>query len=155
MKKYFFLFLATALGIAACTSNNTDQAASDSSAVDTTIASTGQQTCYAYVKDKDTAKLTLMTSGNIATGKLNYNLYEKDKNNGTFEGEFRGDTLVADYKFNSEGKESVRQLVFLKKGDQLVEGFSDVEEKNGKMIFTNIGSIKFEDAMVFNKVECY
>lgn len=155
MKKYLVLFFGIALSLSACTSNNSNQTANDSAAVDTTITNSSQQSCYAYIKDRDTAKLTMINSGTIATGKLSYNLYEKDKNNGVLEGELRGDTLVADYTFNSEGKKSVRQVVFLKKGDQLIEGFGDVQETNGKMVFKNMANVKFGEGMVFNKVECY
>ena len=82
-------------------------------------------------------------------------IFEKDKNNGIFEGELHGDTLIAEYTFTSEGKESIRQVAFLKKGNQLFEGFGDMEDKNGKMMFKNISTLKFGESMVFNKTDCY
>lgn len=139
----------------ACTSNGTNQTTSNSKALDTDIVAGTQQYCYSYIKDRDTAKITLMSSGPITTGELSYNLFEKDKNNGIFEGELHGDTLIAEYTFNSEGKESIRQVAFLKKGDQLLEGFGDVEEKNGKTMFKNTTNLKFGEALVFSKVDCY
>ena len=155
MKKYLFFLLGIALSITACNSSNSEETASDSAAVDTTIVPGSQQFCYAYIKDKDTAKITMMSSGEITTGELSYALFEKDKNKGIFEGELHGDTLIAEYTFNSEGKESVRQIAFLKKGDQLFEGFGDLEEKNGKMMFKNTANLKFGGSMVFNKIDCY
>jgi hypothetical protein len=112
------------------------------------------QYCYTYIKNKDTATLTMISSGPITTGELKYNLYEKDKNTGIFEGELRGDTLIAEYTFNSEGTESVRQVAFLKKGNQLIEGFGDVEEKNSKMMFKDTSKLTFGQSIVFNKVDC-
>ncbi|MFN0255525.1 hypothetical protein [Pedobacter ureilyticus] len=113
-----------------------------------------EQTCYSYIKGKDTAHLSLITTGVASTGELNYKWFEKDKNMGTIEGEMHGDTLFANYTFNSEGKQSVRQVAFLKKGNQLVEGFGDVEEKDGKVRFKDLSKLKFDDAMVFEKVAC-
>jgi hypothetical protein len=155
MRKYFFAIIALLSLFIACQSNNTDQTANDTATPDTTIVPATMQYCYQYIKDKDTAQLTLMSSGPITTGELSYNLFEKDKNKGIFEGELYGDTLIAEYTFNSEGKESVRQIAFLKKGDQLLEGYGDVEEKGGKMIFKNKGSLKFGEGLVFSKVECH
>lgn len=155
MKKYLVLLFAISLGLAACNSNNNEETANDSAAVDTTIVPGSKQFCYEYIKNKDTAKITMMSSGPITTGELSYSLFEKDKNKGIFEGELHGDTLIAEYTFNSEGKESIRQVAFLKKGDQLLEGFGDVEERNGKMMFKNIANLKFGEALVFDKTECH
>lgn len=113
-----------------------------------------EQTCYSYIKGKDTAHLTLITTGIASTGELSYVWFEKDRNTGSIEGELHGDTLVANYTFNSEGKQSVRQVVFLKKGNQLIEGFGDVEEKDGKVRFKDLSKLKFDDAMVFEKIAC-
>ncbi len=155
MKKILVLALGFAALFTACQSNNSEKTATDTAAPDTNIVPATTQTCYAYIKNRDTATLTMMSSGAITTGELKYNLFEKDKNNGIFEGELRGDTLIAEYTFNSEGKESVRQVAFLKKGDQLVEGFGDVEEKNGKMMFKDTSKLTFGESMVFNKVDCH
>jgi thioredoxin-related protein len=155
MKKLFISILSLVVLFTACQSNNSEKTATDTDAPDTNIVPASQQYCYKYIKDKDTATLTMMSSGTITTGELKYNLYEKDKNSGIFEGELKGDTLLAEYTFNSEGKESVRQVAFLKKGNQLVEGFGDVEEKNGKMLFKDKSKLTFGNSIVFNKVECY
>jgi hypothetical protein len=155
IKKSIFAILATVSLLTACQSNGSKTNGTDSAALDTNIVPASQQHCYSYIKNRDTATLTLMSSGSITTGELTYKLFEKDKNVGIFEGELHGDTLLADYTFNAEGKESVRQIAFLKKGDQFIEGFGDVEEKNGKTIFKNTATLKFGEAMVFNKVDCH
>lgn len=123
---------------------------------DTTVGKipVAEQMCYAYIKGKDTAQLTLITTGIVSTGELNYKWFEKDKNMGSIEGEMHGDTLVANYTFNSEGKQSVRQVVFLKKGSQLLEGFGDVEEKNGKTQFKDLKKLDFSNPIVFETVAC-
>jgi hypothetical protein len=155
MSKFLFILIGFGLALAACNSNSTEQANTDSAMTDSTTVSGPQQYCYNYIKDKDTAKITLMSSGVITTGELSYHLDGKDKNNGVFEGELHGDTLIAEYTFNSEGKESVRQVAFLKKGNQLFEGFGDQQEKNGKMMFTNTSKLTFGNSLVFSKIDCY
>lgn len=113
-----------------------------------------ERTCYAYIKGKDTAHLSLITTGVASTGELNYKWFEKDQNSGSVEGEMHGDTLVTNYTFNSEGRQSVRQVVFLKKGDQMVEGFGEVEEKEGKVRFKDLAKLKFDNSVVFEKIAC-
>jgi hypothetical protein len=155
MKKIALLLIGFAGLIFACQSNKTEQKENDTMALDTNVQAGTQQFCYSYIKDKDTATLKIMNSGTITTGELSYNLYEKDKNNGIVEGELHGDTLLAEYTFNSEGKESVRQVAFLKKGNQLLEGFGDVVEgKNGKMMFKDTSKLTFGQSIVFTKVDC-
>ena len=65
-----------------------------------------------------------------------------------------GDTLLADYTFQSEGTESVRQVAFLKKGDGFVEGYGDVEDQGGKMVFKNTAMLDFGSGTAFTKVPC-
>lgn len=113
-----------------------------------------EQACYTYVNGKDTADLTLITTGIVSTGELNYKWFEKDKNMGSIEGEMHGDTLIVNYTFNAEGQQSVRQVVFLKKGDQLLEGFGDVEERNGKTQFKDLKKLDFSKPIAFQKVAC-
>jgi hypothetical protein len=113
-----------------------------------------EQTCYTYTKNRDTASLMLMSSGPIVTGELKYQLFEKDRNNGIIKGEMRGDTLVADYTFGSEGAQSIRQVAFLKKDGKLLEGFGEVMEKDGKVIFKALSTLKFGNAIEFTKVNC-
>ncbi|SHN67044.1 hypothetical protein SAMN05444395_10462 [Flavobacterium fryxellicola] len=100
--------------------------------------------------------MQLMVKGNqVTSGKLSYNFYEKDKNEGTLIGVLKGDTLVADYTFMSKGISSVRQVVFLRKGNIYVEGYGDVVEvASGKVIFKDIKQLKFDGKSVLSKVDC-
>ncbi len=74
---------------------------------------------------------------------LTHNFYEKDKNTGTIQGELKGDTLIADYSFVSEGVSSVREVVFLKKGSELVEGYGDADQVDNKLVFKNRSTLNF------------
>ncbi|MBC7747549.1 MAG: hypothetical protein H7Z76_03040 [Methylotenera sp.] len=104
---------------------------------------------------KDTIVINLTIKGNqILSGKLIYNFYEKDKNEGTLIGELKGDTLLADYTFMSEGISSVRQVVFLKKGNTYIEGYGDVvEEASGKVIFKDRKQLKFDGKSILYRVK--
>jgi len=113
-----------------------------------------EQSCYTYIKGKDTAELTLITTGIVSTGELKYKWFEKDQNMGTIEGEMHGDTLIAAYTFNSEGQKSVRQVAFLKKDNQFLEGFGEVVEKDGQTRFKDLKKLDFSQPMVFEKVAC-
>ncbi len=113
-----------------------------------------EYSCYGYTSAKDTVNLHFQISGNIVTGDLAYNYFAKDKNTGTIQGNMKGDTLFAEYKFMSEGSESIREVVFLKKGNDFVEGYGDVEEKNGKMIFKNTSGLNFNNNLILKKVAC-
>ena len=65
-----------------------------------------------------------------------------------------GDTLLADYKFMSEGKLSTRQVIFLIQGDDAIEGYGNSEEKDGKMVFKNINEVVFGKGLILKKAEC-
>lgn len=149
MKFHYWLLILTVATFTACQNNTSTENAEESI---TSVVT--EQNCYAYIKNKDTATLTTMRSGHIVTGELRYQLFEKDSNAGSIKGEMRGDTLVADYTFKSEGKNSIRQVAFLQKDGKLAEGFGEVIEKDGKMVFKDLSRLKFGDAIEFSKITC-
>lgn len=108
--------------------------------------------CYSSIAKKDTVLLNAVVIGDSVKGSLGYKLYEKDQNNGSILGKMYGDTLKATYTFMSEGSESVREVVFLKKDSLFVEGYGDIKEEEGKTVFEK-NTIKF-DGIVLQKVPC-
>lgn len=155
MKFPILIFGTMATIFSACQSNKKADKSIDSAskAVVTSIKSTKE--CYSFVKDKDSAALSMDYSGTNVTGTLSYNLYEKDKNNGTIAGIIKGDTIIADYTFNAEGTKSVRQVAFIKRGGRLLEGFAEVEEIDGKVNFKDLKSLKFDSKnLAFDQVNC-
>ena len=111
-------------------------------------------TCYSYAKNSNKVSLQITIKGNKLTGDLTYNYFQKDKNAGKIDGEMRGDTLFADYHFKSEGLNSVREIVFLKMGNQLIEGYGRVLEKSGNMVFKDRTALNFENKMPLTKTRC-
>lgn len=110
--------------------------------------------CYVYVRHLDTIILKTTDVNGIVTGTLVYNLYQKDKYMGTIRGEMKGDLLIADYSFFSEGVKSVRQVAFKKHGKSFIEGYGDTEDINGKTAFKNTDSLNFKTSIVLGKVDC-
>lgn len=100
--------------------------------------------CYMAVSSSDTILMQVVVENNTAIGQLHYRYFEKDKSGGTIFGVMRGDTLVADYKFNSEGMESEREVAFIKRGDEFIEGYGEVVDKDGRKVFKSVSLLKFE-----------
>lgn len=111
--------------------------------------------CYQFVKNRDTISLNIQQMGKALSGDLSYNFYEKDKSHGKVSGKLIGDTLLMNYMFNAEGTSSIRQVAFLKKGNKLIEGYGDVEERNGSFVFKDIKGLNFNDeGTVLEKTDC-
>ena len=115
---------------------------------------TGDLKCYSYINNKDTVLLKTKYTGDSVTGTVVYNFFEKDKNTGTIQGQINDDLLIADYTFISEGMSSVRQVAFKKSGNNFIEGYGDIEDINGKIVFKNIDSLNFNHSMVLKEVDC-
>lgn len=149
----------TCLGLWICLSCNNSSSRMDNSTIpstaDTVVKATIQLiACYERSNGQDTVRLQFENSNGSITGKLFYKLYQKDVNDGTITGTMEGDTLIARYRFGSEGKISERQVAFLKNGNQLIEGFGPVKEENGQFVFTNTDSLKFDTAYSLKPVPC-
>jgi len=80
--------------------------------------------CYLYASENDTISLNIEKLEEDISGSLVYMLHEKDINRGEISGTMKGDTLFADYEYMSEGKNSVRPVMFLKRDNQFIEGFT-------------------------------
>src|SRR5438045_2408635 len=109
--------------------------------------------CYEKANGKDTVFLSVFGSSKIITGALNYHYNEKDNNNGTIRGIMHGDTLIADYIFMSEGKATVREVVFLKQDDNFIEGYGETADEHGKTVFKDRNAISFS-GLPLQMVDC-
>lgn len=118
------------------------------------VQPTATNECYKYVKGKDTITASLIIDAQKVSGNLVYNLYEKDTNTGTILGTIKGDTLLADYTFQSEGQESIRQVIFLRKGKILTEGYGESKQEGNKFVFLNPKAIQFTSNTVLKEVSC-
>jgi hypothetical protein len=141
---------AVALLAVACNSNPTQNTAIDTkrSEQDSTF-----NICFSSIVKKDTVLLNAHMSGDSVTGSLGYKLYEKDQNNGSLLAKMYGDTLRGMYTFMSEGTESVREVIFLRKDTLLIEGYGPLKEVDGKAIFEDAAKVKF-DGIVLAEAPC-
>ncbi|MDQ3550100.1 MAG: hypothetical protein M3413_01080 [Bacteroidota bacterium] len=110
--------------------------------------------CYEMVMNRDTALLKLTMAGNNITGNLIYKLFEKDKNEGEIKGEIRDSLIYADYTFQSEGTTSVREVIFKISGNNLIPAYGDLEDDNGKIIFSDHNQLQYLNYNPFIKIEC-
>lgn len=162
MKRSLLIITICVIAIAACTNENKIKQVKDTAeaiATDTTFSATIPQksssNCYEYIKNRDTVLLKINIDGEELTGNLDYKLFEKDHNTGTIAGEMKGDTIIAEYTFDSEGLRSIREVVFVKKDDgKIYEGMGEVIDKGGKMVFKDRSSLQFNPAIVFSKTNC-
>jgi hypothetical protein len=98
--------------------------------------------------------LQLSQRGDAVEGELTYYLREKDANRGTIVGTMKNDTLFADYTFQSEGKTSIREVAFIRRGDSLVEAFGEVEERDGKVVFIDRSLITPNENVILTRIDC-
>lgn len=110
--------------------------------------------CYQMILKRDTATLNLTVKDTTITGDLRYDWYEKDGNTGTLNGVLRNDTIYADYTFQSEGMTSVREVVFKIQDGGLQQGFGELNEQGGKIVFREPNRLQFQTANPFLKVAC-
>lgn len=115
---------------------------------------TEAKSCYSFNNGKDSIRMSIEITNNEAKGDLHFNYYEKDSNKGTFSGNLIGDTLWANYSFDSEGIESEREIVFLRNGNEWIQGYGEIVEKNGVFVFVNHGDIRFDNSFTLEKVVC-
>ncbi|MBW1656365.1 hypothetical protein [Flavobacterium quisquiliarum] len=111
--------------------------------------------CYAWRSNGSVIEMSFnVNSHQEVNGKLSYNIVGKDKNEGSLIGNMKGDTLIADYTFMSEGVSSIREVAFLQKDGAFIEGFGDVIEANGKFSFKDKTKLKFDAKNTLTKVDC-
>ncbi len=146
--------IALSLVIFASCNTEKKQESSTKTEVKTETETTQTETCYQYTKDSSTIKLNLVMKDDLVTGNLIYDFYQKDKNQGTIKGTLKSDTLFADYTFMSEGIESVREVVFLKTADGFVEGYGEIDDKDGKVMFKNRNTITFANDAILKETAC-
>ncbi len=160
MKHLLFFFLsAVALIFCGCNDSNENEKQSvrnDSAGtreVSTAKNSRGPE-CYAQRTSTDTIQLSFTQNDSTVNGRLSINRSGKDRNNGTFIGEMKGDTLLALYSFQSEGITSVREIAFLRKENVMIEGYGPISQRNGKSIFTDHAKLTFDAKMELIKLPC-
>ncbi|MBW8198724.1 hypothetical protein [Flagellimonas abyssi] len=108
--------------------------------------------CYSYDENGSKVVLEITEINDSIMGNLNYAFKEKDANTGTFSGVLKDSVLIGSYSFMSEGMESSREVAFLVKENQLIEGFGELDETGTG--FKDKDNISFSSSMPLTKTEC-
>ena len=110
--------------------------------------------CFSQVMRNDTALLEVENNKGNVTGVLTYNYYQKDRNDGTIQGEQTGDIIKGWYLFRSEGVMSVRQVSWKINGNELWPAVGDVTEKDDTTVFAQPDKLMYDSASAFRKIPC-
>jgi hypothetical protein len=108
--------------------------------------------CYMKILGRDTAILMLEQEGNMFTGKMLYDNYEKDGSRGTVKGKEDKEIIKLWYDFDSEGRHSVMEVYFKKENGNLLRGVGDMDAKTDTAYF--LSGINYSDKETFTKVDC-
>lgn len=165
MKKYLIIIISTAaFGLVSCNNNYKNPNENPDGLSETinpeepktleeeTIRS--ESSCYRYESSKDTIHLKFDRTQDEVSGTLSYNYLEKPKSEGTLKGKIIGDTIFADYTFNSPEEKGVREVIFIKKDSTLIEGFGETEDVKGKTKFKQDAILSFNAVMSLDQMDC-
>lgn len=110
--------------------------------------------CYAYDLKGSKIELQLhyISDSDSVTGTLNFAFAEKDSNKGTIKGKIAHSILIADYTFQSEGAESIRQVAFELKDDKAILGYGEINQDGTN--FKDVTKLKFDSGVPLIKVDC-
>ncbi|HEX6193508.1 MAG TPA: hypothetical protein VFZ42_14140 [Chitinophagaceae bacterium] len=158
--KIFLGMLLCVIIILACNSNTrqieSTNVQTDTSRVDSlsSMPDTLLSGCYSLIAKRDTASFQVQVKDSSASGSLSYNLFEKDRNDGTFEGEITGDLLIGWYLFRSEGLMSVRQVAWQLHTNSLWPANGEIVVRNDSSFFKDPSKLKFDSTRAFVKTKC-
>lgn len=159
MKRYFTCLLFP-LVFMACNNDsgidpNADSPAisKDSSADKADIASKIPG-CYLRVMQRDTLAAFLTQDGNIISGKLTFDNYQKDGSSGTVTGIIDEDILKLVYRFQSEGMNSISEVYFKITAAGLIHGTGEIKVKGDSAYYSAPGNVVYNDMEVLTKVDC-
>lgn len=155
MKKALFLVFAC-VSLVACKNNtkteNPDITKDVNSLNDPSKARALEIGCYTYDSNGNTIKMEIIEIDDVILGNLNIAYAEKDANQGKFAGTLEGDKLIGTYTFLSEGTKSTREIAFLVKNNQLIEGYGELIENGTK--FKDVSTINYTSKMPLTQVDC-
>jgi len=159
MKKYIFLG-SLSLFVINCNKKveTTAPVANQDSLTDTTkavIDTLGTKSyCYIGVTGKDSVFVSLDDNLGTVTGKMAYKNNEKDSSKGDITGFKSGDTLKLTYEFASEGTTSKRDIFFIQKDGNLLEGIGNQKDENGQMKYADETKVAYKDGQKLETANC-
>jgi hypothetical protein len=112
--------------------------------------------CYVLRLAKDVYMLHIQSHDqSMVSGTLEFDNFEKDSSQGTMNGTYKDSILLVDYAFQSEGVDSLREVIFKREGDGFVEGFGPIiVSDEGKTVFVDTSTITFDPKYTFAREMC-
>lgn len=108
--------------------------------------------CYVFNDTKNVISFEITDTKDEIKGILAYSLAEKDRNSGSFVGQLNNKILIGTYTFQSEGTESTRQVAFKINGNQLLEGYGEMNADG--TTFKDVNTLTFPNDMPLTKTPC-
>ena len=112
--------------------------------------------CYVATTGGDVYTLHIISQeGEIVSGTLDFNNFQKDSSHGTLVGTYRNSILLGDYSFTSEGTDSVMQIVFKRVGDNFVRGYGPLDTTGTR--FSDLSQITYDSSntlFLFKSASC-
>ena len=153
MRKYLFAFPVLLL-ILSCSESSNEKVETKLVKPATTAAPASLNGCYEMIISGDSAFMNIEQSSDMLNGTLKYKRKDKDSNNGKVVLTKTGNRAEGYFTFQSEGKTSVRQIVFKIEKNSFAEGYGDIEMKKDTAVFKYSHALNFEEKHTFNKVTC-
>lgn len=117
------------------------------------VESSTLQTCYVAVSGKDSVFISLEDNLGTFIGKMRYKNFGKDSSLGDISGTQNGDTLKLTYNFEAEGTTSEREIYFLRKDGNLIEGIGDHIMEANKDFYADPGKLTYNGHLL-KPVDC-
>ena len=153
MKIYLLLMLAS-IFFFACSETVKEKKETTPDTAVTVVTPASFDGCYEMIISGDTASLNIKQNNETLSGSLIYNRKGKDRNNGNVVLTKNNDRVEGYYTFQSEGQNSVRQIILKIIGSSFAEGYGDIEMKNDTAVFKYPHALNFEEKHAFKKVNC-
>ena len=83
-----------------------------------------------------------------------YKNFQKDSSFGDVNGVQNGDTIKLMYTFESEGMVSDREIYFLRKNGNLIEGIGDSNTEGNTSLYADYSKIQYNDDQTLKQVTC-
>jgi hypothetical protein len=131
MMKVNYSFLLIALLMTSCGNNASDAGSKNADSTTVSSAAVRSGDCYQMIISNDTARITFTETTDQFEGSLSYHHSEKDDNDGSFKGKLINDSvMLASYTFSSEGKNSVREVVFKIQDTIILQGYGEEYQRH-------------------------
>ena len=104
--------------------------------------------CYEAKLGKDLYSLAILSqAGEAFEGTLKFKNYQKDSSSGPYIGTYIDGILFGEYSFQSEGMDSLIQVLFKKSADGFVRGYGKMNAAGDR--FANLKDITYNRSAVF------